>query len=668
MVDPREVEELERAPQPLDPPAVAAALQRRPVVERVAPQLALVGEGVGRRAGDERRPGTAPGARGGRRCPARRRSGRRRSAARRARRRRRAAPSTRGRSGPGRRPRRAAANSTQSSIQYASRSRKSSSSACDDRAPAARRAAPARRRTPTPPCRASRGGPAGPSGSICHHVWPAVGEPVDPGVGAPRRGGRSGSEVGCSWTPLENGRSITRRLAAVLWILRLCRMPDTKGSEPPRIVIQYPAPAVDGGRYPAKRCVGDTVAVTADVFRDGHEILRAVVRYRGARAAAAGSSRRCAPIDAHINGVRWEGEFPVDDDGPLGVRDRGVERRLRHLARRAAAQGRRRRRRTSPASSPRASCCSSRPRARAKGADKKTIERALAVARTRRPSRRARRRARPELFAAMERASERPARATLDTPARASRSTASRARFGSWYELFPRSLGRPEGGRGADPRDRRARLRRPLPPADPPDRRQEPQGPQQRARRRPGRPRLAVRDRRRARAATTPSTPSSARMDDVRSLTRHRARARHGRRARPRAQRVGRPPVADRAPGVVPAAPRRHAQVRREPAQALPGHLQLQLGHAGLARAVAGVARRRHPLGRRRRQVLPRRQPAHQAVPVLGVADRGGPRASTATWSSSPRRSPAAPSCASWRRSASPSPTRTSPGRTRAGS
>ena len=52
VVDAGEVVEVERAPQPLDPPAVAAPLQRRPVVERVAPQLALVGERVGRRAGD----------------------------------------------------------------------------------------------------------------------------------------------------------------------------------------------------------------------------------------------------------------------------------------------------------------------------------------------------------------------------------------------------------------------------------------------------------------------------------------------------------------------------------------------------------------------------------------------------------------------------------------
>ena len=90
---------------------------------------------------------------------------------------------------------------------------------------------------------------------------------------------------------------------------------------------------------------------------------------------------------------------------------------------------------------------------------------------------------------------------------------------------------------------------------------------------------------------------------------------------------LARPPVAQGAPGVVPAAPRRHAQVRREPAQALPGHLQLQLGHAGLARAVAGAGATSslHWVDAGR-QGLPRRQPAHEAVPVLGVADRRGPR------------------------------------------
>jgi starch synthase (maltosyl-transferring) len=38
---------------------------------------------------------------------------------------------------------------------------------------------------------------------------------------------------------------------------------------------------IDCGRFPAKRTVGEWVQVSADVFRDGHEILRAQVRYRG---------------------------------------------------------------------------------------------------------------------------------------------------------------------------------------------------------------------------------------------------------------------------------------------------------------------------------------------------------------------------------------------------
>jgi starch synthase (maltosyl-transferring) len=83
---------------------------------------------------------------------------------------------------------------------------------------------------------------------------------------------------------------------------------------PKRIEIQYPEPVVDGGRFPAKRCIGDTVTVSADIFRDGHDLLRAVVRHRGA------GKRRWREaelhrIDAHIDGVRWAGEFAVDATG-----------------------------------------------------------------------------------------------------------------------------------------------------------------------------------------------------------------------------------------------------------------------------------------------------------------------------------------------------------------
>jgi starch synthase (maltosyl-transferring) len=81
-----------------------------------------------------------------------------------------------------------------------------------------------------------------------------------------------------------------------------------------RIIIQFPTPAVDGGRYPVKRCVGDRVEFSVDIFRDGHDLLKAVVRQR-----APGSSRwretELRRIDAHRDGVRWAGTFEPDQQG-----------------------------------------------------------------------------------------------------------------------------------------------------------------------------------------------------------------------------------------------------------------------------------------------------------------------------------------------------------------
>jgi starch synthase (maltosyl-transferring) len=92
-------------------------------------------------------------------------------------------------------------------------------------------------------------------------------------------------------------------------------MPAPRSSEPPpRIRINLPWPTLDGGRYAPKRCVGDTVTVSADVFRDGHEVLRAVVRYRGPGARRWVEAPMHA-IDAHVNGVRWEGGFEVQTPG-----------------------------------------------------------------------------------------------------------------------------------------------------------------------------------------------------------------------------------------------------------------------------------------------------------------------------------------------------------------
>ncbi len=91
--------------------------------------------------------------------------------------------------------------------------------------------------------------------------------------------------------------------------------PEDAIREPPgRIVIQYPAPCVDGGRYPAKRCAGDRVTIAADVFRDGHDLIRAVVRYRGPEESTWQESE-LRRIDAHLGGVRWATEIDLDVPG-----------------------------------------------------------------------------------------------------------------------------------------------------------------------------------------------------------------------------------------------------------------------------------------------------------------------------------------------------------------
>jgi starch synthase (maltosyl-transferring) len=84
-------------------------------------------------------------------------------------------------------------------------------------------------------------------------------------------------------------------------------LPETR---PPRIQIETVWPQVDGGRYPVKRSVGDEVEVWATIFRDGHESLGAAILYRPPGSA----SWREAPLAA-AGSDRWTGSFVVDAPG-----------------------------------------------------------------------------------------------------------------------------------------------------------------------------------------------------------------------------------------------------------------------------------------------------------------------------------------------------------------
>jgi starch synthase (maltosyl-transferring) len=73
-----------------------------------------------------------------------------------------------------------------------------------------------------------------------------------------------------------------------------------------RVVIENVTPAVDFGRFPVKRVVGESVLVQADIFVDGHQLLGAAVLFR--RAGETAWSR--APM-ALLSNDRWSAEFQI---------------------------------------------------------------------------------------------------------------------------------------------------------------------------------------------------------------------------------------------------------------------------------------------------------------------------------------------------------------------
>src|SRR5215467_7391644 len=76
-----------------------------------------------------------------------------------------------------------------------------------------------------------------------------------------------------------------------------------------RIQIEEVYPQLDSGRYPVKRIVGELFEVWADLFRDGHDKLRAVLRYR-----YEDDAWREAPF-VFFDNDRWVGRFRLDGVG-----------------------------------------------------------------------------------------------------------------------------------------------------------------------------------------------------------------------------------------------------------------------------------------------------------------------------------------------------------------
>ncbi len=78
-----------------------------------------------------------------------------------------------------------------------------------------------------------------------------------------------------------------------------------------RAIIENVTPQVDGGRFAAKRSLGDKVAVEADIFTDGHDAIHAVLLHRKVGAKDWIEN----PMEFLVND-HWRAQFTV---GELGV-------------------------------------------------------------------------------------------------------------------------------------------------------------------------------------------------------------------------------------------------------------------------------------------------------------------------------------------------------------
>ena len=174
----------------------------------------------------------------------------------------------------------------------------------------------------------------------------------------------------------------------------------------PRIQIQNITPLVDCGRYPVKACVGDEVRVEATIFRDGHEVLGAALRTKGP-----GATRwRETPMD-DLGNDRWAATFAPDSCGRWSYRVEGWVDPVRSFQWelwRKVEGGQK------DLSSELAEA------ALLLGRKQVTVDEALEA----------------EPGERLERTASETLRADVDTPL---------ARFGAWYELFPRSWGGFEG-------------------------------------------------------------------------------------------------------------------------------------------------------------------------------------------------------------------------------
>lgn len=246
-----------------------------------------------------------------------------------------------------------------------------------------------------------------------------------------------------------------------------------------RAVIERIRPQVDGGEFPVKRIVGDTVVVDANVFADGHDVVVAVLRYR-----QAGDETWTEVEMTPLYNDEWRTEFVVDRIGRCEFTVTAWVDRFRtwhrDLVKRAAA-GQATRvdlligAELIAAAAPLAAA--EDRRALEQWAQLLSSDQALEHLTETCDS--------TDLQKLMSRNASRDFAVTHESPLAIS-VLRERAGFSAWYEMFPRSAARVPGARDAGRCDgplavhRRDGIRRALSAADSPDRNGVSQGKEQR--------------------------------------------------------------------------------------------------------------------------------------------------------------------------------------------
>ena len=210
---------------------------------------------------------------------------------------------------------------------------------------------------------------------------------------------------------------------------------------PHRVIVEGVTPEIDGGRFPVKRVVGDTVTVGAVVLAEGHDRLAAALRFR----RDGEDAWQEIPMEPGVDD-RWQASFPVTQ---LGTYEYVVHAWIDEFASWRSGLAKKSEAGLDVTSELLEGAALIRRTAdRASGADRTWLDdRARTLAAPGNPTARAAAALAADLAACVARY---PDRARETSYGRVLRVAVDRERavFGAWYEMFPRSAASDPGRHG----------------------------------------------------------------------------------------------------------------------------------------------------------------------------------------------------------------------------